>query len=336
MLSTISSSLAFSGPSVEYLAEFAKFKTKFNKQYAQEEEASKFAAFVTNFGAALAENAANPEHATQGVTKFFDMTEVEFKAKFLTRKQSNATSFTAWDGSCTACVRFPEQAALVADPPASFDWTTKGAVTPVKDQGQCGSCWSFGTTGDVEGTHFLAGNKLVALSEQELVSCDTKSQDQGCNGGLQEDAFDFVIKNGLTAEANYPYTSGGGNSGSCKSAKESPVAATMKSWVQVSKQGKSASEDKIMQALVASGPVTIGINASPMQRYTSGIQNPLFCSGLALDHAVLIVGYGTENGKDYWKIKNSWATDWGEEGYYRIVRGVNKCGLANDAVHSVV
>lgn len=226
------------------------------------------------------------------------MTETEFKETFLTRKNSNTTSFTAWDGTCTACVRFPEQAALMADPPASFDWTTKGAVTPVKDQGQCGSCWSFGTTGDLEGTHFLAGNKLVALSEQELVSCDTKSQDKGCNGGLQEDAFEFVIKHGLTSEAHYPYTSGEGRSGTCQSAKESPVAATMKSWVQVSKRGASESEDAIMKALIASGPVTIGINASPMQRYVGGIQNPLFCSGLALDHAVLIVGYGTENGKD--------------------------------------
>ena len=93
-------------------------------------------------------------------------------------------------------------------------------------------------------------------------------------------------------------------------------------------------EDAIKTALLASGPITIGINASPMQRYSGGIDNPLFCNKLALDHAVLIVGYGTENGKDYWKIKNSWNTDWGEEGYYRIVRGVNKCGLANDAVHS--
>ena len=157
-----------------------------------------------NFGAALAENAANPEHATQGVTKFFDLTAAEFASTYLTRKPSSNVTLKAWDGECTACVRFPEQAKLVADPPTEFDWTTKGAVTAVKDQGQCGSCWSFGTTGDIEGVTFLAGKPLVPLSEQELVSCDTKSQDKGCGGGLQEVAFEYVIKNGLTTEANYP------------------------------------------------------------------------------------------------------------------------------------
>jgi len=164
------------------------------------------------------------------------------------------------------------------------------------------------------------------------------SQDSGCNGGLQEVAFEYVIKNGLTTESNYPYSSGGGSSGTCKSSKLSPVAATISSWAQVSKGGifGGADEDKIKTALLASGPVTIGINASPMQRYHGGIDNPLFCMKSSLDHAVLVVGYGTENGKDYWKIKNSWNTDWGEDGYYRIVRGKNKCGLANDAVHSKV
>jgi len=269
-----------------------------------------------------------------------DLTPEEFRAKYLTRKTAaaNTTALRMWDGECTACVRFPEQAALVADPPASFDWTTKGAVTPVKDQGQCGSCWSFGTTGDIEGTYFLAGHPLVPLSEQELVSCDTHGQDSGCNGGLQEVAFEYVISNGLVAESTYPYRSGGGSSGRCEASKESPVAARISSWSQVSKGGifGGADEAAIKTALLASGPVTIGINASPMQRYHGGIDNPLFCLKASLDHAVLVVGYGTENGKDYWKIKNSWNTDWGEDGYYRIVRGHNKCGLANDAVHSKV
>jgi C1A family cysteine protease len=322
----------------DYRAEFESFKVKFNRQYTVEEEEQRFAAFVTNLGASLAENAANPEHATQGVTKFMDLTAEEFSSIYLRRKSGNATALRTWNGECTACKRFPEQAALVAAPPAEFDWTTKGAVTPVKDQGQCGSCWSFGTTGDIEGTYFLAGHPLVPLSEQELVSCDTKGEDEGCNGGLQEVAFEFVISNGLTTEAHYPYRSGGGSSGRCQATKERPVAATISSWSQVSKGGilGGGDEDAIKTALLASGPITIGINASPMQRYSRGIDNPLFCAKASLDHAVLIVGYGTENGKDYWRIKNSWNTDWGEDGFYRIVRGSNKCGLANDAVHSVV
>jgi len=339
---SIIASLGFSPRTaeVDYRAEFNSFKTQFGKIYADaEQEERRFAAFVQNLGAAMAENTANAEHPTQGVTKFMDLTAEEFRAIYLTRKSNTSlASLKAWDGECTACKRFPEMAALVAAPPAEFDWTTKGAVTPVKDQGQCGSCWSFGTTGDIEGTYFLAGNPLVPLSEQELVSCDTKSQDQGCNGGLQEVAFEYVIKNGLTTEANYPYTSGGGRSGTCDSSKLAPVAAKISSWSQVSKGGLvgGGDEKNIMTALLASGPITIGINASPMQRYKGGIDNPLFCMKSSLDHAVLIVGYGTENGKDYWKIKNSWNTDWGEDGFYRIVRGENKCGLANDAVHSVV
>jgi len=338
--STVALGFAASNHQLDYHAEFASFKKQFGKQYATvDEEAQRFSAFVHNLGAALAENTANPQHATQGVTKFFDLTEMEFRSIYLTRKPANHSSaLKAWDGECTACQRFPEQAALVASPPAEFDWVVKGAVTAVKDQGQCGSCWSFGTTGDIEGSYFLAGNPLVPLSEQELVSCDTKSKDKGCGGGLQEVAFEYVIKNGLTTEENYPYTSGGGRSGSCKEAKEKPVSATISSWSQVSKGGilGGADEEAIKKALLASGPITIGINASPMQRYKGGIDNPLFCLKESLDHAVLIVGYGTENGKDYWKIKNSWNTDWGEEGFYRIIRGTNKCGLGNDAVHSKV
>mmetsp|Transcript_30214 Transcript_30214/g.42107 ORF Transcript_30214/g.42107 Transcript_30214/m.42107 type:complete len:241 (-) Transcript_30214:182-904(-) len=237
-----------------------------------------------------------------------------------------------WEYECLACKHFGMEWNLTERD--SLDWTIKGAVTPVKDQGQCGSCWSFGTTGDIEGVHFLATGKLVSLSEQELVSCDDGGEDEGCNGGLQEDAFEFVIKQGgLVTEEEYPYTSGGGRTGRCDKSKEKQkIGASISGWSQVSDNAKG--ENKILKALIASGPITIGINATPMQDYDSGIDNPRRCSGQMLDHAVLIVGYGTEDGVDYWKIKNSWNTDWGEDGYYRIVRGVNKCGLANDAVHS--
>ena len=205
----IGTAAAFSAPAAttDYKAEFAAFKTKFSKAYASaEEEAMRFAVFVRNLGAAHAENEANAEFATQGVTKFMDLAEHEFKEIYLTRKSSraNATAPTVWDGKCTACVRFPEQSALVEAPPTEFDWTTKGAVTPVKDQGQCGSCWSFGTTGDIEGTYFLAGNDLISLSEEELVQCNNKT-DHGCEGGLMDNAFEWVEKHGIATEAAYPY-----------------------------------------------------------------------------------------------------------------------------------
>jgi C1A family cysteine protease len=189
----------------------------------------------------------------------------------------------------------------------------------------------------MEGTHFLAGNALTSLSEQQFVSCDT-SYNQGCNGGLPEYAFNYAITNGVVGESTYPYTSGGGSSGTCNKAKITKPVAHISSWVQVS--SSASGESKIPAALVAGGPLVIGIDATPMQYYTGGIDNPSrsACGSSAsdLDHAVAIVGYGTENGVDFWKIKNSWGTSWGENGYYRVVRGKNKCGLAMDVQHSVV
>jgi C1A family cysteine protease len=224
-----------------------------------------------------------------------------------------------------------------------WDWVEKGAVTKVKDQGQCGSCWSFGTTGDIEGVTFLKTGKLTSLSEQQLVACD-KKQDQGCNGGLQEDAFVYVKNTGLTTEANYPYTSGKGKRGYCLEAKIKKPLQKIKGFTQISKTGKG--EAGIKDPLTKNGPITIGIDASPMQDYKQGIDSPVNCSpnkgcgctADSLDHAVLMVGYGQGQLKgstvSYWKIKNSWNSDWGEEGYYRIEAGHNKCGLAMDAVHS--
>jgi C1A family cysteine protease len=317
--------------------EFSAFKVKFGKTYASAaEEAQRLEVFAANFVRVEKINAEAGVGATNGVTKFSDLTEEEFKATYLRRAGLEAHSeFPMWDGECTACKRFPEHKALMAAPPTDFDWETKGAVTKVKDQGQCGSCWTFGTTGDVEGTWFLANNTLTSLSEQELVSCDTATN-EGCNGGLQEDAFVYVEKHGLTTEASYPYTSGGGKDGRCESAKIVAPLTKISSWVQVSKT--AAGEAGMKDALSKSGPITIGINAGHLQTYRSGIMDPAICrsSASALDHAVLVVGYGTENGQDYWKIKNSWAADWGEKGYFRIVGGKNKCGIASDAVHSVV
>ena len=138
---------------------------------------------------------------------------------------------------------------------------------------------------------------------------------------------------GIQSEADYPYTSGTGRVATC-TVNSAKFVSNISAWGQVS--SSASGESKIASYLVANGPVTIGINANPMQDYTSGIDNPASCSALNLNHAVLIVGYGTENGVDYWLIKNSWGVTWGEQGYYRIVRGVDACGLARDVVHSIV
>lgn len=282
-------------------------------------------------------NADASDTAEYGVTKFMDMSVVEFTKMYRNRGKSDvaARNLPKWNGECTACKRFPEMNTTVID---NFDWVSLGAVTDVKDQGQCGSCWTFGTTGDVEGTSFLAGGKLTPLSEQQLVSCNYNDDDQGCDGGLQEVAFEYVIANGLTTEKDYPYTSGSGKEGKCIKSKIKAPLQKISSWVQVSDSAKG--EEGILTALKQSGPITIGINAEHLQTYRRGVMNPRICRNgeYFLDHAVLMVGYGYDEKKqtEYWNIKNSWASDWGEKGYFRIKYGENKCGVAVDAVHSVV
>jgi len=199
----------------------------------------------------------------------------------------------------------------------------------VKNQGQCGSCWSFSTTGNVEGIHFLAGNKLISLSEQQLVDCD--KVDQGCDGGLPSNAYQYIMSaGGIELESVYPYTA---EDGAC-SFNKGDVVATIKSWASV-----STDETKIADYLVANGPLSIGINAEWMQTYTSGISDPWFCDPSELDHGVLIVGFGIgeewDGATPFWIIKNSWGADWGENGYYRIIRGKEKCGLNTMVTSSI-
>ena len=287
------------------------------------EEAHRYGVFKANLGMIDQLNSLEQGTATYGVTKFADLTADEFKEQYL-----------GLSGS------LPEDAPVARDIEVtdvdSIDWVEKGAVTPVKNQGQCGSCWAFSTTGNIEGVTFMKTGNLVSLSEQELVSCD-KGENEGCNGGLQEDAFDYVKSHGITTEKDYPYHSGGGSTGSCKSAKTKNDLTYIKGWTQVSKSKKG--ESAIKTALPKVGPITIGIDATPMQDYIGGVDSPQCnvdcgCTSSDLDHAVLMVGYGQKGSQSYWKIKNSWASDWGEDGYYRIEYGKNLCGLAFDAVHS--
>jgi cathepsin L len=212
--------------------------------------------------------------------------------------------------------------------PTTVDWTSAGAVTPVKNQGNCGSCWSFSTTGALEGAYKIKYGNLLSFSEQQLVSCDVGGGDAGCNGGWMDDAFTFVQKNGgITTEDQYPYTSGTtGVSGSCVSSGYTNVAAVApKGYVDVT----TGSVDALMSAVVQQ-PVSIAIQANQLafQSYKSGVLTGK--CGQRLDHGVLLVGYGTDSssGLDYWKVKNSWGTSWGEGGYIRILRSADDlCGV---------
>merc|ERR1711979_180689 len=206
--------------------------------------------------------------------------------------------------------------------PDGFDWCEKGAVNPVKNQQQCGSCWAFATVANIEGAGFAANKKLLSLSEQELVDCDTKTGDQGCSGGLPSNAYKDMIQSnlGLELESAYPYEA---KNGQCKA-----QASSEKAFIS-GYQSVSTDEDQIAAALVKYGPLAIGINAGPMQFYHGGIASPwrILCNPKSLDHGVALVGFGAQTSKKYWIIRNSWGPTWGEGGYYRIIRGKGACGL---------
>ena len=227
--------------------------------------------------------------------------------------------------------------------PVSVDWVSSGAVTGVKDQGQCGSCWSFSTTGALEGAYYLKYGTLVSFSEQQLVDCDNRSnggRDHGCNGGLMDNAFSWIAKNnGLCREDAYPYisgtttTAGTCNKHICTSVANSDVAT----YVDV----QSNSDSALMNA-IALQPVSIAIEADQrdFQLYKSGVFTGT--CGTNLDHGVLVVGYGTMDGTDYYKVKNSWSTSWGDQGYIYLGRGAKynggagQCGILMEASYPVL
>jgi len=211
--------------------------------------------------------------------------------------------------------------------PASWDWRKQGAVTGVKDQGQCGSCWSFSTTGSTEGCHQISSKKLVSLSEQNLVDCSTSFGNMGCEGGLMTQAMEYIISTGgIDTESSYPYTAEDGN---CQY-NAANSGATLKSYNNVN-QG----DEKGLQTAVSQGPTSVAIDASQssFQFYSSGVYNEPACSTSQLDHGVLAIGWGNDpSGGDYWLVKNSWGTSWGQQGYIWMSRNKNnQCGIATMA-----
>uniref|UniRef100_A0A5B6ZEN8 Putative low-temperature-induced cysteine proteinase-like n=1 Tax=Davidia involucrata TaxID=16924 RepID=A0A5B6ZEN8_DAVIN len=318
--SSLPSEFSIVGHTEEFVSEervaelFQQWKEKHGKVYKHAQEADKrLENFRNNLKYIMEKNSKrkSPSGHLVGLNKFADMSNEEFKQVYISKikKPISKTETVRRRGS-------QGKAATACEAPSSLDWRKYGIVTAVKDQGDCGSCWSFSSTGAIEGINALVTGDLISLSEQELVDCD-KTND-GCEGGYMDYAFEWVVSNGgIDTESDYPYT---GVDGTCNTAKEEIKAVTIDGYEDIDE------EESALLCAVIKQPISVGIDGSAFdfQLYTGGIYDGS-CSGDPddIDHAVLIVGYSSEGDEDYWIVKNSWGADWGMEGYIYIRRNTN-------------
>ncbi|KAK9892736.1 hypothetical protein WA026_021928 [Henosepilachna vigintioctopunctata] len=313
-ITILASSIAIEEKQIQQ--QWKDFQAQFGKTYRSPVEARKrFAIFKANIEDIEVHNIdfENGKFTyRKGVNQFTDWTKDEFK-QYLNRG-------LAYESNNFGKI-FEKSEEFVA--PEHVDWREQGVVTEVKSQGSCGACWAFGTTGALEGQMAIANKSLISLSEQNLIDCSTPQNNHGCRGGNMVKAFTYIQANGIESESDYPYT---GKDGDCQ-ASDNKIVTKISGFVQIPKYDEQA----LQEAIATKGPVAVGVDASYFDAYESGIFNGP-CNNVYLNHAILLVGYGSENGNEYYIAKNSWGKSWGTKGYMKLARNQdNMCGVGKMA-----
>ncbi|XP_058108608.1 oryzain gamma chain-like [Magnolia sinica] len=298
---------------------FARFAARYGKRYNSVEEIKhRFGIFVESLELIHSTNRKGLSYKL-GVNKFADMSWEEFRSHRLGASQN-----------CSATKGTHMLTSVVL--PETKDWREDGIVSPVKNQGHCGSCWTFSSTGALEAAYTQATGKPISLSEQQLVDCAAAFNNFGCNGGLPSQAFEYIKYNGgLDTEESYPYA---GVNGLCKFKPEN-IGVKVVDSVNIT----LGAEDELKHAVGTVRPVSIAFQVvGGFRLYKKGVYTSNTCGSDPMDvnHAVLAVGYGVENGVPYWLVKNSWGGDWGNNGYFKMEMGKNMCGVATCASYPVV
>lgn len=312
-----------------YKEQFMKWTRKKNLLFASEHFLKRYENFKDNFDYIEDWNQNSNSDTVLGLNDYADLSNQEYRQLYL-GTNIDASGFIEEEYHNTRNNIFNND----DDLPNHLDWRIRGAVSHVKNQGQCGSCYTFSTTGSLEGANFIATGKMTTLSEQQLVDCTRDYENEGCDGGLMIPSFQYIIDNGgINTEEAYPYI---GKESTCKF-NPSQIGAKMSAIGNVTR----GSEESLLRAIQIA-PVAVAIDAGQrsFQLYKSGVYYDSGCSRIYLSHAVLLVGYGTDETSvipDYYIIKNSWGTEWGDQGYIYMARNMkNSCGVATMASYPII